>query len=348
MDTLEEGQSIQEDRKLLVSFLPGNWQELAVEAGALKGLRKNKSAERLLRVLLLHFGCGHSLQETAWRARQAELAELSAVALGKRLKKSKAWLQALCRELFQERGIDLAAAGGLQMRAVDATTIKEPGKTGSLWRLHSSVRLPSLACDYFQLTATEGAGAGESFARIPVQAGDCLVADRGYSTAAGLGRVAAAGGLVTVRVNTGALRFSTVEDQTFDLLAAVRTVRRAGQARSWDVLAIDPQTRPCRGGSDTPQFAVDCIKAWWRTEGRARYPDATRLLILADSGGSNGCRARAWKHALQHTLCNPHQLRVTVAHDPSGCSQWNRSNTACSASSASTGPGDRSTASRRS
>ena len=247
MDTLEEGQPFQEDWKLLVSFLPGNWQELAVETGALKGLRKNKSAERLLRVLLLHFGCGHSLQETAWRARQAELAELSAVALWKRLKKSKAWLHALCRELFQERGIALAAAGGLQMRAVDATTIKEPGKTGSLWRLHYSVRLPSLACDYFQLTATEGAGTGEAFARIPVQAGDYLVADRGYSTAAGLGRVAAAGGLVTVRVNTGALRFRTVEDQAFDLLAAVRTVRRAGQARSWDVLAIDPQGRPVPG-----------------------------------------------------------------------------------------------------
>ena len=65
MDALEEGQSFQEDWKLWVSFLPGNWQELAVETGALKGLRKNKSAERLLRVLLLPFGCGHSLQETA-------------------------------------------------------------------------------------------------------------------------------------------------------------------------------------------------------------------------------------------------------------------------------------------
>lgn len=147
MDALEEVQPFQEDWELLVSFLPGNWQELAVATGALKGLRKNKSAEQLLRVLLLHFGCGHSLQETAWRARQAELAELSAVALWKRLKKSKDWLHALCRELFRERGGELTAAGGLQMRAIEATTIQEPGKTGSLWRLHSSVRLPSLACD---------------------------------------------------------------------------------------------------------------------------------------------------------------------------------------------------------
>ena len=80
----------------------------------------------------------------------------------------------------------------------------------------------------------------------------------------------------------------------------------------------------CVGDSaDTPRFAVDCIETWWRTEGRARYPKATSLLILADSGGSNGCRPRAWKHALQHVLCNRHGLRVRVAHYPSGCSKWN-------------------------
>lgn len=80
----------------------------------------------------------------------------------------------------------------------------------------------------------------------------------------------------------------------------------------------------CVGDSaDTPAFAVDCIEIWWRTEGRFRYPGATTLLILADSGGSNGCRPRAWKHALQHVLCNPHGLRVRVAHYPSGCSKWN-------------------------
>ena len=81
---------MQEDWELLVSFLPGNWQDLAVETGALKGLRKDKSAENLLRVLLLHLGCGHSLLETAVRARQEGLAELSSVALWHRLRKAQA------------------------------------------------------------------------------------------------------------------------------------------------------------------------------------------------------------------------------------------------------------------
>ena len=79
--------SIQEDWEVLVSFLPDNWQDLAAETGALKGLRKNKSAENLLRVLLLHLGCGHSLLETAVRARQEGLAELSSVALWNRWKR---------------------------------------------------------------------------------------------------------------------------------------------------------------------------------------------------------------------------------------------------------------------
>lgn len=74
---------------------------------------------------------------------------------------------------------------------------------------------------------------------------------------------------------------------------------------------------------DTPQFAVDCIGTWWQTEGRRRYPDATKLAILADAGGSNGPRCRAWKYGLQKRLCNRHHLTVTVAHYPSGASKWN-------------------------
>ena len=104
----------------------------------------------------------------------------------------------------------------------------------------------------------------------------------------------------------------------------------------------------CVGDSAAPQFAVDGIEAWWRTEGRARYPGATRLLILAASGGRNGCRARAWQPALQHTLCNLHQLRVTVAHDPSGCSKWNPIEHRLFSFISLNWPGGRSTASRRS
>jgi hypothetical protein len=74
---------------------------------------------------------------------------------------------------------------------------------------------------------------------------------------------------------------------------------------------------------DTPAFAVDAICQWWRQEGRRRYPNAPELLILADSGGSNGARCRAWKLALQEKLVDPYQLGVTVCHYPTGASKWN-------------------------
>jgi len=74
---------------------------------------------------------------------------------------------------------------------------------------------------------------------------------------------------------------------------------------------------------DTPQFAVESIAQWWRTEGRRRYPQADHLYILADGGGSNGPRCRAWKQGIQQKLCDAHQITVTVSHYPPGTSKWN-------------------------
>jgi hypothetical protein len=75
--------------------------------------------------------------------------------------------------------------------------------------------------------------------------------------------------------------------------------------------------------ADTPRFAVDAIVAWWRDEGQAAYPAAAELLVLADSGGSNGCQPRAWKGQLQAQLADQLGLTVTVCHYPTGCSKWN-------------------------
>lgn len=74
---------------------------------------------------------------------------------------------------------------------------------------------------------------------------------------------------------------------------------------------------------DTPAFAVDCLVDWWRRHGRSRYPDADHLLVLADNGGSNGSRCRAWKAELQVRFCDRFQMAVTLAHYPPGASKWN-------------------------
>ena len=75
--------------------------------------------------------------------------------------------------------------------------------------------------------------------------------------------------------------------------------------------------------ADTAAFAVESIRRWWDRLGQARYPEAKRLVITADCGGSNGARVRLWKRELQR-FANETGLAVTVAHLPPGTSKWNR------------------------
>lgn len=75
--------------------------------------------------------------------------------------------------------------------------------------------------------------------------------------------------------------------------------------------------------ADTSEFAVAAIAKWWDTLGKHRFPNAKRLLITADCGGSNGYRVRAWKWHLAR-LAETTGLEITVAHYPPGTSKWNR------------------------
>jgi hypothetical protein len=74
---------------------------------------------------------------------------------------------------------------------------------------------------------------------------------------------------------------------------------------------------------DTAAFAVNAIRLWWTTVGRSRYPNATRLMLTADAGGSNGYRLRAWKIELAR-FAEETGLDVRVSHYPPGASKWNR------------------------
>jgi hypothetical protein len=74
---------------------------------------------------------------------------------------------------------------------------------------------------------------------------------------------------------------------------------------------------------DTATFAVESIRRWWTTMGEPLYPDATRLLVTADGGGSNGSRVRLWKLELQR-LADETGLEIAVCHLPPGTSKWNK------------------------
>jgi hypothetical protein len=84
--------------------------------------------------------------------------------------------------------------------------------------------------------------------------------------------------------------------------------------RGWASVGVD---------HDTAEFAVETLRRWWGKMGRARYPNATELLVTADGGGSNGSRVRLWKVALQR-LADQTGLRISVCHFPPGTGKWNK------------------------
>ncbi len=75
--------------------------------------------------------------------------------------------------------------------------------------------------------------------------------------------------------------------------------------------------------ADTAEFAVNSIRTWWSTMGKERYPDARKIMITADGGGSNGSRNRLWKKELQN-FADETGLEILVRHFPPGTSKWNK------------------------
>lgn len=250
----------EEDWEVLLSLFPEGWDLQAKETGAIERQRGIKIPETLLRLFLLHVARGYSLRETAVRASEAGLATISDVGLLKRLRRSEDWLHWLCTQLVAENGVQMPHQKGQgTVRIVDGTIVKEPGKTGSQWRILYSMRLPDLRCDYFDLTATTGAGAGESFARIPVVKRDLILGDAGYSTAAGIEWVVGQGGDVLVRINPHSLLLQQNSGGHFDLLSQLQTLKTAGAIGEWLVslkdTTIDGRVCALRKSEDAIQQA---------------------------------------------------------------------------------------------
>jgi len=219
---------------LLTGLLPEGWREAARTHGALRRARGIKDAETLLRLILLH-AAGLSLRQATTRARAAGVVTISDVALLKRLRGAEPWLRYLTQQLLQARPTGPGLPGrvhGRRLRVVDATDIAEPGATGSSWRVHYSLTLPSLACDFFKVTdVTEG----ETYKRFPVRRGDLILGDRGYSHRAGVAHVVDHGGDVLVRlVSTNFPVDQARTGKPLALLAALRTVR-GRQPKEWAV-----------------------------------------------------------------------------------------------------------------
>jgi hypothetical protein len=224
---------LEEEWDFLTELLPHDWREQARTTGALRRARGVGSADCLLKLVLMHTATGLSLRQTVVRAREQSIADISDVALLKRLRASEPWLRFLTAKMtdLDESGLLQRLSARRQLRAVDATTVEEQGGAGTDWRVHYTLRLPDLSCDFFELTDAHG---GETYRRIPVKQGDLLLGDRGYSNAPGVAAVRGAGGDVLVRWNSFSFPLKTMEGEAFEPLKELSQLPKRG-AREWAV-----------------------------------------------------------------------------------------------------------------
>ena len=123
-----------------------------------------------------------------------------------------------------------------RVRIVDGTIVREPGKTGSQWRILYSLRLPSLICDFFDVTAVIGQRTGESLNRLPVLPHELILADAGYCSIAGIEHVRQQGADVLLRVNPQSFVPFSPQGSRISLLSRLRTLSTVGQCGEWRVI----------------------------------------------------------------------------------------------------------------
>lgn len=183
--------------KIIEGLLPTGWEEQARQRGAFQRIRYTQSPSDLLRLLLFHAVNDGGLRQTVTQARLAGIAEMSMVGLFKRLRSSGPWLTWIASELCCQLREEVRTPEGLRPRIFDSTTLQGPGSRGTGWRLHYSLDLQALSCDWHELTDAKG---GELLERAPIEAGDVVLADRNYLRPAGIRAIRQAQGHALIRM----------------------------------------------------------------------------------------------------------------------------------------------------
>ncbi len=224
-----------EEWSILRDWLGGDIDASARQCGFVRRTSGRVDAETWLRLMLMHVAGGLSLKQTMVRAAELGWCQLSHVALFKRLRSAQDWLARLCGDLLEWQKKRLAQTNcwpeGWKVRMIDATTVSEPGATGTSRRIHYSLNMPSMVCDHFEITDEKG---GEKFGRFAFAPGEIAVADRGYSHRAGVAHVIGSGAAVLVRWNPAAFPLERAEGGKQDVLPWLRRLPKTA-ARERDV-----------------------------------------------------------------------------------------------------------------
>lgn len=247
----------------VAQYLPPNWEALAAEHQQIEtkfGNAKITTAASLLQLILVHAVADLPLRQTVTLVGEAGGPVISPMRLHMKMRRAEPYLHALVSQLAELPGRGTASWwGGYEVVLVDGSTVCGPGATAIDARLHTVVRLHDLACVHVAVTGVEE---GETLTRYPWAPNQLVVADRGYANAPGLAAVVRAGAHVLVRLNRGALPLWQPDGRPFEVLPALRTLRRH-RANGWRVEArytdAEGVVHPIRGRLCA--FRLPCAEA---------------------------------------------------------------------------------------
>ena len=223
-----------ESWKEVLSFLPEEWEEKCYELGALRRTRKFSDSSVLLRTLLIHLLDGCSLREMSVHARFGNLADVSDVAILKRLHNSGEWFRWLSLHLLTDLVSTHPLPEGLKkyrLALLDATHVREPGSTGTDWRIHYAFSLTEFRCLSVQVTDSS---IGESFRRFDIEPGFVYIADRGYYHLSGIEHVISERADVIVRMRISQEKLYTAKGKPFNILQELKRLA-SNRVGDWQV-----------------------------------------------------------------------------------------------------------------
>jgi hypothetical protein len=224
---------------IIEKLLPEGWRSKAKELGAFIRATHTKEPGALLRLLLFHAANDGGMRDTVAQAEAAGLHSMSGVALLKRLDTSGAWLRWIASQLAAEmRGSTCNEKFAFRPRVIDGTCIQSSGVTQPDWRLHYTLDLMTLDCDWHELH--EGK-VGEGLELAPVSPGDVLLGDRNFLTHRGAQWVTTHGGHLVVRLRWSHPVLLAPNGKKVNALTRSRKLR-VNEVGEWPVNLTDPET----------------------------------------------------------------------------------------------------------
>lgn len=241
---VDEGEWVQYQWPYLLKWLGGaeRVDQVAYETGAFARKREFESPSQVLQLLMTWAVAERSLRETALLAAEAEMADVSNVALMKRFARAGEWIGTLLGECLM--GPKKRECGAYRVRVLDASAVNRPGTRQNDLRLHLSMSLRTNAIESVELTDARG---GETLERFVFQPAEIVIADRGYAHRAGLTHVASSGAHYIVRIPWNNVPLEDPSGGRFDIPAALETLEDACAGEfSVCFRAPDAQAIPCR------------------------------------------------------------------------------------------------------